>query len=68
VIGRPSRYRLTRSQGHTHETVCYVKGNEAQLQSLLGKSLMIKGREYWVQGVRHPVLVPEQIILRATTN
>lgn len=67
IIGRPSHFRLTQSQGHTHETVCYVKGNEAQLKSLLGKSLLIKGREYWVQGIRHPILVPEQIILRATT-
>jgi len=63
VIGRPSRYRLTRQQGHTLETICYVRGNESQLQTLLGRELSIKGHEYWVQGVRHPVLVPQQIML-----
>ena len=64
VFGRPSRYRLTRSRGHRIETICYVKGNEAQLQSLLGHQLVIHGYEYWVQGARYPVLVPDQIVLQ----
>lgn len=64
VFGRPSRYRLTRQRGHSVETLCYVKGNEAQLQSLLGHDLVITGHEYWVQGARYPVLVPEQIVLK----
>ncbi len=63
VFGRPSRYRLTRSRGHLIETTAYVRGNEAQLQSLLGHDVRIEGVEYWVQGARYPVLVPEQIIL-----
>lgn len=64
VFGRPSRYRLTRQRGHSIETICYVKGNEAQLQSLLGHQLEISGQEYWVQGARYPVLLPEQIVLK----
>ncbi len=63
VFGRPSRYRLTQSRGHLIETTAYVRGNEAQLQSLLGHAVRIEGVEYWVQGARYPVLVPEQIIL-----
>jgi SH3-like domain-containing protein len=67
VIGRPSRYRLTRQRGHSVETICYVKGNDEQLQSLLGRSLRIEGREFWVQGARYPVLTPDQIILLTPT-
>ncbi len=63
VLGRPSRYRLTRSRGPIIETICYVKGNEEQLHALLGRAVRISGREYWVQGARHPVLVPQSIIL-----
>lgn len=64
VIGRPSKYRLVRHERLRRVTICYVKGNEAQLTSLLGRSLQIRGREYWVQGGRYAVLVPEQIVPR----
>lgn len=64
VFGRPSRYRLTRTRGHIIETICYVRGNDAQMQSLLGHAVIINGREYWVQGARYPVLVPDQITLK----
>jgi SH3-like domain-containing protein len=64
TFGRPSRYRLTRTRGHIIESICYVRGNETQLQSLLGRSVSIVGHQYWVQGARHPVLIPERIILQ----
>lgn len=63
-FGRPSRYRLTQERGNSIETIAFVRGQDAQLQSLLGHQLVITGREYWVQGARYPVLVPEQIMLR----
>jgi hypothetical protein len=31
------------------------------LESLLNQRLVVRGREYWVQGVRQPVLVLERI-------
>lgn len=68
VFGRPSRYRLTRQRGHTIETICYIKGNKAQIQSLLGHDLKIEGREYWVQGARYPVLIPEKIVLKSPSS
>lgn len=63
VRGRPSRYRLTRTRGPLIETICYVKGDEAQLQALLGRSLRIRGRQYWVQGARYPLLVVDAMVL-----
>ncbi len=63
VWGRPSRYRLTRTRGPLIETICYVKGDEAQLQELLGRSLRIRGWQYWVQGARYPVVVADAMVL-----
>jgi hypothetical protein len=62
VIGRPSRFRLVRYNGNRVEPLCYVRGNNNQLNSLLGQHMIIRGREYWVEGVRQPVLIPEQIV------
>ncbi|MBU0678037.1 MAG: SH3 domain-containing protein [Verrucomicrobia bacterium] len=63
-FGRPSRYRLARFEGNRIETICYVRGNERQLDSFTGQSIKVKGKEYWVQGVRYPVVVIEQIIVK----
>ncbi|MCS6771141.1 MAG: SH3 domain-containing protein [Kiritimatiellae bacterium] len=61
LINRPSDFRLVRRQGVQWVTVCFVRGNTAQLKSLLNESLVIHGREYWVQGVRPPVVIVERI-------
>ena len=65
LLNRPSRYRLVSPAGAQIETLCYVHGNEAQMREFLGRHLLIRGREYWVRGVRIAVLVPDQIIPRA---
>jgi uncharacterized protein YgiM (DUF1202 family) len=62
---RPSKFRLVGGAGNrSSETVCYVLGNEQQLESLLGKDLTIQGREYFVEGLRYPVVIPERIVRR----
>lgn len=61
---RVAFYRLTRpDQTDPLVTVCYLKGNEEQLKSLLGKKMQIRGREYWLQQQTLPVVVPEMITL-----
>jgi hypothetical protein len=65
VWGRPSRFRLVRYEGSRIEMICYVRGNSSQMNTLLGERLLIRGREYWVQGVKYPVVVPDEIIPRA---
>ena len=45
-------------------TVCFVKGNHAQLKALLNRYVVIGGREYWVRRQKYPVLVPERIRVR----
>jgi len=61
VFGRPSKFRLCRREGTQFATICYVRGNTGQLTSLLHERLIIRGREYWVQGMKHPVVVLERI-------
>lgn len=61
----PSRYRLVRLQGRSVETLCYIRGNSEQLNSLLDQFLKIQGRQYWVNGVDYPVIIPDRISPRA---
>lgn len=50
--------------GGKKETICYVKGNRAQLKALLYRRLVISGRQYWVKRQKVPVIVPEYIVLK----
>ncbi len=61
----PSRFRLMRAGNRGLENICYVRGNSSQLSEYVGRRMLIRGREYWVQGERFPVVIPEQIIPRA---
>lgn len=61
MFGRPSKFRITRRTANQLHTICFVRGNTRQLESLLNQRLIVRGREYWVQGVRQPVLVLERI-------
>jgi len=63
VWGRPSRYRLVmRDDAGRALALCYILGNEAQLERIVGRTLHVTGHRYWVQGVRIPVVAPVQII------
>jgi len=68
VFGAPSRFRLVRYEGNRSIVICYVRGNNTQLRSFIGKRMLIRGREYWVKGSDYPVVVPEQIVPRADTT
>lgn len=61
----PSDFRLVAKDkdGHSH-TLCFIKGNRAQLDALLFRELVVQGRQYWVKRQRCPVLVPERFILK----
>jgi len=63
VPRRPSRYRLVRydAQGRAR-TICYVIGNDRQLGSITGRTMLVSGREYWIQGVRHSSVAVSQMV------
>lgn len=64
----PSKYRLmTYDPEQSAVMICFVKGNNAQLEALLGRRMIVSGREYWVKNQRYPVLVldrTDRIILK----
>jgi len=62
----PSDFRLVNCDGgdKNSETICFVKGNQAQLEALMYRHLIVSGREYWVKRQKYPVLVPERIVLK----
>ena len=62
LLIRPSRFRIVERGRGRVVTLCYVLGNESQLERLIGRQLAVHGREYWLQGTRHPVLVVERIV------
>lgn len=64
LVRSPSNFRLVVYEEGRPHTVCFVKGNRAQLDVLLFRELIIYGRQYWVRRQRYPVLVPEKIILK----
>jgi uncharacterized protein YraI len=62
-FGRPSKFQFLSGEGNAQKLVCYLRGNAEQLAQLEGRCMRIRGREYWVQGCRHPLVVVEQIML-----
>jgi hypothetical protein len=54
-------YRLVALRNQQKVTVCYVRGNEAQMPSLVDRRLTVKGREYWLNNQRYAVIYPELI-------
>ncbi len=62
IFNRPGNYRLVRASGEGPSiTVCYLKGNDAQLSSFVGRRVQVTGWEYWLDQTDLPVIVPETI-------
>lgn len=60
-FSRVSNYCLAEKERGRPVTICYVRGNNAQLKEFEGRRLKIKGQGYWVKGGSKPVIVPKQI-------
>ncbi len=43
-------------------TSCYLVARSACLDDRVGTLLTVEGREYWLQGVRHPTVVVDKIL------
>lgn len=64
-INAPGSHRLVRREGNAIVTVAYVRGNLNQLNALLDQQLLIRGREYWTEDVKAPLIVIEAIEKRS---
>ena len=54
-------YRLVTTRNQQKVTLCYLRGNELQMPSLVDRRLTVKGREYWLNNQRYAVIYPELI-------
>lgn len=62
IFYTPSQYRLvTLNRAGRAVTLCYVLGNERQLNTLLGARLIVEGPAYWFRSSQYPTLLAEQI-------
>ena len=63
VWRQPSKYRLVvHDNNGVAVTLCHLVGSETQLAPLADKMVTIHGKEYWIQGGRQPVVIPDKII------
>ncbi len=61
-VSSPSRYYLMQYDPNDRIVkICYVLGNSDQLENLLGKSIIVSGDCYWLDGYSTPVVIPKQI-------
>ncbi len=59
----PGLYKLVLLVGDLEEPICLVRGKEAQMESYLNRSMLIKGKKFWAKGVDLPILQPVKIHL-----
>lgn len=62
MLRRPSKYELVKSdvQGRTL-VLCYLGGDEQVLAAGDGQSFRVNGRQYWLQGIRFPLVLPDRL-------
>lgn len=65
MFNAPGAHRLVKREGNNVITTAYLRGNTSQLNSLLDQQLLIRGREYWVEGAKVPLIVIEAIEKRS---
>ncbi|MCL1857390.1 MAG: SH3 domain-containing protein [Kiritimatiellaeota bacterium] len=60
----PSRFRLVVNEGRTKQHVCFVLGQEEQLNALLDRAMTIEGGVYRFKYSDSPVILAERIRLQ----
>jgi SH3-like domain-containing protein len=59
----PGLYQLVLVADGYEEPICLVRGQEAQMERYLNRTMLIKGKRYWAKDVDLPVVQPELIHL-----
>ncbi len=63
MAASPSRYRLqTQDENGILEMICHIHGDSEALRPYVGRTVSIRGREYWVENSDMPVVVVGQIV------
>ena len=63
IWGKPADYRLMKTDNKGRSvTICYLLDNGLDIAHMQGRRVVVYGREYWVQGVRYSIVLPEKVI------
>ena len=61
-FGKPTSFRLINRRDGRLDMICYVHGNREQMRRFEGQQITLRGRQYWIRGVREPIMLVEEII------
>lgn len=56
-----SSYRLVSQEGGRATTLCYLRGNDEQMPSFMGRRLSVSGREFWLKAEKAPLLYLDEV-------
>lgn len=64
VWRNPGKYRLVvYDKWDRAVTICYIIGEQRRLESMEDEDVYVVGHEYWIYGLKNPVVVIDRIIL-----
>jgi len=59
----PSRFQLVFRERGREEALAYLRGDEEEIRALVGRQVLVRGRDFWVAGQRVPLMRIESIEL-----
>jgi SH3-like domain-containing protein len=57
----PSRFQLVFRERGREEALAYLRGDEEEIRALVGRQVLVRGRDFWVAGQRVPLMRIESI-------
>ena len=61
----PGTHRLVKREGNNLMTTAYLRGDVKRMNALLEQQLVVRGREYWIENLKAPVIVVDSIEKRS---
>ena len=55
-------FRLVAMVEGRKATICYLRGREERMRSMIGQRVAVKGRGYWLDGERCPLVYPDELL------
>lgn len=61
AIFRGVEYRLVDVADGRRVTTCYLRGRETEMPGLMGKKVKARGRAWWLNGEKSPLMYPDEM-------
>lgn len=63
AIFRGVEYRLVDVEEGHRVTTCYMRGRDAEMPALTGKRVKVKGRGWWLNGEKCPLVYADEVVV-----